>query len=586
MPRNPFSVFPSLIAAVLVVVLLPLAPASDGAAALASDLTGLRVDPGAVFEGGSTTMILRSSTSSSTATDLNVRRIDGTATPGVDFVDVDVDVTMQADSTQVTVGPLTSIDDDLAEDLEEFIVLGIFDPAAPDMPLATSTISLIDDEPKFAFERPADQIGADRRTIVVEEPTSGTIDVEIPIESRSGSFPYRDFLSVSFFVDPIGSNSATLDADLTVLRATWNGPGSFGGSQDPPNITFRIAADDLDEGPERILLGLRHEPGWDGPGYFGTDDLIDITITDPTVDPVEPVVLSTDARDEVIAEGDSTVVTVRLVSPTDGSAEVRIVTVDGSATTRGGTDYKPIDTTVTLDSTTTSVDIPIDTGGDVIREDQFEDLAIHVFHLDSGEPDAATEPVLIERLLIEDDEPQVRFERDRFEFAEPGAGTRLVEIPVTALYGAWPFGSPLPSDDPEFDPTLGAFVDLTAEFVNPGTASTDAVWVQDTVRVTKGTEPAPFLLHVLADSDADIEELDIRLLRAPRLGGLVPGPFLDDTATIVIGPQEDDTLDPADLLRDALADVDLSFPTWTPPDLDLDVFDLDGLGQIDLPALG
>ncbi|MFK7917536.1 MAG: HYR domain-containing protein [Ilumatobacter sp.] len=572
----------ALITAVLVAGLLPIVGGGAPAAALRSELGTVSLVASGSTEGTGNWIQARGTTTSATDTTFNVRPIGGTAMVGLDYEDFDADIIIRAGETRSLRADeplIQTLQDDESERFVETIEIGLFDPTDPDpdaAPLATATFEVVDDDPVFEFTRPAGQETSPTRTLSIQEPESGMLEVRVPMTTRLGELPY-DFFGVDFAITDLGdatTPAAELGSDLTVASLSWN-PDRDG--PDVPDLVLQIAADDLDEGTENIRLALGHSRPCDCGWVFGTDDIVEIAISDPTVDPIEPIELSTSARNEVVTEGDDPIVTVRLVSPTDGAAQVRIATVDAGAT--AGPDYKPVDVTVDLDATNRFVDVTIDTATDLVREQQFEDIEVHVFHLDSGEPDAATEPVLVERILIEDDEPQTRFEREVLNVAEPAAGSIAVSIPVTELYTHWPFESPLPSDDPEFDPTLGVFVDLRAEFVNPSAAATDAFWMKDTVRLAKGEAAGSFIVGVRSDTDTDIEQLEIRLIRTPRLAGFT-GQFVDDTTTLIIGPQVDNTVDPADELRTALAELELSFPTWTPPDLDLD---LDGAP---IPVIG
>ncbi|MEM8618503.1 MAG: Calx-beta domain-containing protein [Actinomycetota bacterium] len=215
----------------------------------------IRPGTGLLDEGESTTARVSSTAAPVNPIYLTVRTEDASGVGGVDYEPLDVAVTIPAGLTESEPVTVRSIDDETGDVYEASFSLRVFagaptDVADGDRPIASWFLRVLDDDEYLRFVRDAGQDDAPVHQVLVDEPVSGSVDIELPIELLFDRPPYGG-ISGEIFLEPITTGPNTLDpsapaaelgTDLTVSRS----PFPFDVAPPPP-LVVTINADDVVE---------------------------------------------------------------------------------------------------------------------------------------------------------------------------------------------------------------------------------------------------------------------------------------------------------------------------------------------------
>ncbi|MGH9084060.1 MAG: beta strand repeat-containing protein [Acidimicrobiales bacterium] len=434
---------------------------------------------------------------------------EGTATPGTDYSATSGTVVFDPGDVSETVSvPVTG--DDLDEP-DETVLLTLSSPLHAVLPQATSTGTIVDDEPIPTLSI------AD---VSIAEGDDGTTTALV---TATLSAPSGQVVSVDAATGAGGTATAGTDFDAAQAELTF-APGTT-----TQTLSVPIHGDLLDEADETVIASLTNAAN-----ATIADGTATLTITDDDATPTLSI------SDGSIEEGDDGSVqlglTLTLSAPSGRDVSVSVSTSSGTAT--GGADFAAQSgTVVDILAGATTAQVPVSVFGDLIDE------ADETFTVNLAGPTNATISDGSGTATILDDD----------------TGPSLTIDDVSALEGT----------NPAADTTFGFTVTLSAvsqqtvtvEYSTTGSTATagateDFEAATGTVTFTPGQTTRPISINVNRDAHAEPSESFLVVLASPTNASLGDA---SGTGTIL----NDDGPPPSLSIADVAVDEDAGVATLT-----------------------
>jgi Ca2+-binding RTX toxin-like protein len=280
---------------------------------------------------------------------------DRTATAGLDYVAASGTITFVAGQTSATI-VIEIIGDGLAEG-DETLTVTLSDPVGLSLGRAVATVTILDDD---------------------QPPTTPVVTVTAPVASTAegSTIPATiELTRTGDLTSPLtvalvwsGTATASTDYSWTVIGGTLaadRATATFEGGSSSITITIHAVDDTEVEDTESVIVHVMAGSGYD----VGTPDSATVTIADNDAPP--PTSLPTLSIDDItVTEGDrgtsNAVLTISLSAPATTDVTVRVTTVDGTATVK--TDYRALNTTITIRQGATTATVTVQIVGDKVAE--------------------------------------------------------------------------------------------------------------------------------------------------------------------------------------------------------------------------
>jgi hypothetical protein len=418
----------------------------------------------------------------------------GTAAEGTDFGPVPATVTFAPGETSQTV--VIPIADDAVFEGDETFVLTLSDPSGSSLGGQTTvTVTITENDPAPA----AGAITFAVESVTASE-TAGSVDVVL---NRLGGTAGE--VSVTLTV----GGTATPGDDFGEVPTTV----TFADGEDTATIAIPVAADDLDEDDETVVLTISDPTGG---AVLGERTTATVTITDG---PAPGAIGFAEPTLTVSEDGTTANLTLTRTNGSDGEVSVTLAVTGGTATDPD--DFGPVPMTVTFapGQTTATVAIPI------VDDAEVEGDETVVFTISDPTGGATLGAQTTATLTILDNDEAagtVAFGAATFTVSEAGGS---IVIPLTRTGG-----------------TAGE-VTVTVAVSGTATPGDDFGAVPTTVTFADGEDTATIAIPVVDDDLVEGDETVVLTLSDPT-GGAVLGAI--SVATLTITDDDEEEPPPAD----------------------------------------